>query len=94
MRPQCPGGSTTHFPKRMGEGPVYMESSGETTYHKCHKTESCKHCSKLLVVTENKQNVAVVIHFKMNNMINAVTYRYVNKMRGTKSPILTNIAKT
>lgn len=60
MRQQCPGGSTAHFPKRMGEVPVYMESSRETTYHQCHKTESCKHCSKLLVVTENKQNVAVV----------------------------------
>lgn len=46
MRPQCPGGSTAHFPKRMGEVPVYIESSRETTYHKCHKTESCKYCSK------------------------------------------------
>lgn len=45
-------------------------------------------------VTENKENAAVVIHFKLNNMINAVTYRYVNKMRGTKSTILTNIART
>lgn len=36
----------------------------------------------------------IFIHFKLNNMINAVTYRYVNKMRGTKSTILTNIART
>lgn len=60
MRPQCPGGSTANFSKRMGEG-VYMESSRETTFHKCHKTESCNNAVN--TVTEKKKRCGKVIHF-------------------------------
>lgn len=61
MRPQCPGGSTANFSKRMGEG-VYMESSRETTFRKCHKTESCKYCSKPSNRKQRKR-CGIVIHF-------------------------------